>query len=160
MPAYEYVHVVGFGETSLVGNVYFSNYVAWQGHCRESFLAEHAREVLGPLSRREMAFLTRSCSCEWNGAWGFEGLDRVLVRMRLAAFRGGRMTLEFTYSAEGKPDEAIARGSQEVDCKVQREGRWVPAPFPPALVRALIPFADTQELERALEDALEFQDGR
>ncbi len=33
-------------ETSLVGNVYFTNYLLWQGHCRERFLMEHAPEVL------------------------------------------------------------------------------------------------------------------
>ena len=31
---YEYRHVVGFEETNLVGNVYYVNYVRWQGRCR------------------------------------------------------------------------------------------------------------------------------
>ena len=30
-----------FDETNLVGNVYFAHYLHWQGHCRESFLADH-----------------------------------------------------------------------------------------------------------------------
>jgi len=160
LPAYEYIHVAGFGETSLVGNVYFSAYLDWQGQCREQFLADHAREVLGPLSRREIAFFTKRCTCDWNGAFGFEGLDRVLVRMRLASIRGGRMSLEFTYASADRPDEIVATGSQEVHCKARSDdadGGWVPRPFPPPLLRALLPFADTEALRRDLREALEFQ---
>ena len=71
MAAYEYAHVVGFQETSLVGNVYFTNYLLWQGHCRELFLRDHAPDVVGMLERREIAFFTRSCSCEYVGDWGY-----------------------------------------------------------------------------------------
>ena len=156
MPAYEHVHVVGFEETSLVGNVYFTNYLLLQGACRERFLAEHASAVLAPLARREVGFFTHSCACEWRGDWGFEGLDRVLVRMRLARFRGGRMRLEFEYAHERRPTEIVATGSQEVHCKVRRGDEWIPAPFPAPLLRALYAFADTDELRAGLTEALEF----
>ena len=157
MPAYEYVHVAGFGETSLVGNVYFAAYLEWQGQCRERFLAEHAREVLGPLSRREIAFFTRNCSCEWKGDAGFDGLDRILIRMNLQKIRGGRMSLGFTYSLHDRPEEIVAAGAQEIHCKARTNGEWVPAPFPAALLRALLEFADTDEVRRGLLEALEFQ---
>ncbi len=42
MRAFEYHHVVGFEETNLVGNVYYANYIRWQGRCREFFLRERA----------------------------------------------------------------------------------------------------------------------
>lgn len=156
MPAYEFRHVASFGETSLVGNVYFSHYFDWQGRCRESFLREHCPGVLDLLSRRELAFFTRSAHCEFVGDWGFHGLDEILIRMRLARFRGGRMSLEFTYSNAVHPDEVVARGSQEVYCKAQRDGAWYPDPFPVALIQALEKFADTPDLHGALADALEF----
>ena len=35
---FEYLHTVGFEETNLVGNVYYVNYLRWQGRCRELFL--------------------------------------------------------------------------------------------------------------------------
>ena len=46
---YEYRHIVGFEETNLVGNVYYVNYLRWQGRCREMFLSERAPDVLAEL---------------------------------------------------------------------------------------------------------------
>src|SRR6266511_3477044 len=46
---YEYRHVVGFEETNIVGNVYYVNYLRWQGRCREMFLREKASAVLEDL---------------------------------------------------------------------------------------------------------------
>ncbi|HEY7592198.1 MAG TPA: acyl-CoA thioesterase, partial [Actinophytocola sp.] len=43
---YELRHRVGFEETNFVGNVYYTNYLRWQGHCRERFLTEEAPDVL------------------------------------------------------------------------------------------------------------------
>jgi enediyne biosynthesis thioesterase len=159
MPAYEHRHVVGFEETSLLGTVYFTNYLLWQGHCREMFLKVHCPDVLSLLERGEVNFLTKSCSCDWRGESGFVGLDDVVVRMRLAGFRGGRMQLEFTYAHAGEPDGLVATGAQEVHCKSRRDGVWVPSNFPSSLIRALQHFADTEELRRALQEALEFTGG-
>lgn len=157
MPAYETRHVVGFQETSLVGNVYFSHYVEWQGHCRERFLHEYAPGVVELLSRREVAFFTANCSCEYRGDWGFSALDEVVVRMRLAKFRGGRMNLAFEYANAREPGTLVATGAQEVHCKARIDDAWVPAPFPVPLLVALLDFADTDDLRSALKDAIEFQ---
>ncbi|MDI5903918.1 acyl-CoA thioesterase, partial [Streptomyces sp. 12257] len=43
---FEYRHTVGFEETNLVGNVYYVNYLRWQGRCRELFLKQKAPAVL------------------------------------------------------------------------------------------------------------------
>lgn len=149
--------MVGFEETSLVGNVYFSRYLEWQGICREHFLAQHARDVVDLLMRRELAFFTRSCTCEYVGEWGFTALEEVLVRMWLRRFRGGRMTLEFEYTRATAPAEVIARGTHEVACKKSVNGTWVPAPFPPSMVRALLTYADSDDLRASLAEALDFQ---
>jgi len=156
MTCFEIHHVVGLEETSVVGNVYFTNYLLWQGHCRERFLKDHCPEVLTQLERREIAFFTKSCACEWRGEWGFSGLDDVVIRMRLARFRGGRMWLEFGYVHAGRPTEVVATGTQEVHCKARRGELWMPACFPEPLVRALIPFADGEELRSSLQEALEY----
>ncbi len=46
---YEYRHLVGFEETNLVGNVYYVNYLRWQGRCREMFLRDRAPDVLADI---------------------------------------------------------------------------------------------------------------
>src|SRR4029079_452128 len=47
--AYEYRHVVTFEDTNLLGNVYYVNYLSWQGRCRELFLRDHAPSILAQL---------------------------------------------------------------------------------------------------------------
>jgi len=157
MGVYEYEHVVGFEETSLVGNVYFTNYLLWQGHCRELFLRDNAPETLEMMGRREILFFTHNCSCEYLGEWGFAPLDQVLIRMRLHKFRGGRLTLEFDYHNADRADTLVAHGLQEIYCKAHRAGAWYPAPFPVSLVEALRKFAETDELQRNLQEALDHQ---
>lgn len=159
MPAYTYRHTVAFEETSLIGNVYFSNYLLWQGHCRERFLRDEAPEVLGALREARLAFFTRSCSCDFDGDSGFGALDDVRVEMRLEAFRGGRMTLAFDYFAPARDDARVAHGKQEIACKNLNGEGWVPAPFPAALATALLRYADDEALRESLRDVIAFHEG-
>jgi len=158
MPAYECRHIVGFGETSLVGNAYFSHYLEWQGMCRERFLREHAPEIVELLNSQKVAFFTARCSCDYLVSWGFGALDEVVIRMRLERFRGGRMALVFEYVDEREPERIVARGTQEVHCKSKRGDQWVPTPFPPPMLRALMGFAEGAELRSNLQEALDFQE--
>ena len=64
MRIYSYRHVVGFGDTNLVGNVYFVNHIEWQGRCREMFLREKAPEVVQGFAQG-LALVTTRCSCEY-----------------------------------------------------------------------------------------------
>src|ERR1043165_9709289 len=91
---YEYRHVVGFEETNLVGNVYYTNHLAWQGRCREMFLREHAPDVVGELSR-DLSLAAVRCSCDYYAELG--AFDEVIVRMRLAELVQNRITLAFEY---------------------------------------------------------------
>lgn len=135
MRAYEYRHVVGFEETNLVGNVYYSNHVRWQGRCREMFLYEHAREVLDQL-RHGFALVTTRVSCEYLAE--LNAFDELLVRMRLGEMKQNRITMLFEYwRATPAGEELVARGEQQVAC-MQREGeRMLAAPIPGALREAL-----------------------
>ncbi len=62
MRYYEYRHRVGFEETNVVGNVYFTHYLRWQGRCREMFLHEHAPEVTAEMGRGLSLATTRPAS--------------------------------------------------------------------------------------------------
>lgn len=160
MTTYNWQHVVGFEETNLMGNVYFTNYLLWQGHCRERFLADYVTEIVDSLLSGEVSFFTQRCECDYLAAPGFKALDAIEVRMALLAFRGGRMTLGFDYALSASADEIVARGKQSIACLVRRDGVLVPAPFPAPFVAALKPFAPGAELQSALDDTLAFLAGR
>lgn len=136
MRFYEYRHVISFAETNLVGNVYFTNHLAWQGRCRELFLREHAPDVIAELSR-DLSLATISCSCEYFAE--LRAFDEVIVRMRLAELVQNRMQLAFEYR---RGSELVARGEQGIAC-MKRDGKnLVPAPVPPSLRAALAAYAE------------------
>lgn len=139
MRAYEYRHRVGFEETNLVGNVYYTNHLSWQGRCREMFLRDHAPDILEDL-KNGLALATVRCSCDY--LMELEAFDEVLIRMRLGEVVQNRITLLFEYwrIVDGREDLA-ARGEQQVAC-MRRQGREIiPAQIPHSLREALRPYA-------------------
>ena len=130
MRSYEIRLVVGFEETNLVGNVYFVNYLRWQGKCRESFLRDHAPDVVAEIGIG-LARATVRCSCDYLAE--LEAFDEVAVRMRLAEMVQNRVTMRFEYWRVGgvgprgeTPPELVARGEQQIACMRRQEGRTVP----------------------------------
>ncbi len=138
-PAYEIVHIVGFEETNLVGNVYYVNHLRWQGRCREMFLRDHCPEVLQAL-QNGLALVTTRCSCEYFGE--LLPFDEVRIRMRLREIVQNRVTMLFEYcrtSADG--EEVVARGEQQIACMRRQDDATVPTPVPRELREALEPFS-------------------
>ncbi|HEX4952496.1 MAG TPA: acyl-CoA thioesterase [Thermoanaerobaculia bacterium] len=132
---YPYRHVVGFEETNLVGNVYYVNFLRWQGRCREMFLQERAPSILDDL-KNGLALATVRCACDYF--LELEAFDVVEVRMRLGHTRQNRVLMLFEYwRVKDGREELAARGEQEVAC-MRREGdRTLPTPIPAALLAAL-----------------------
>lgn len=141
MKYFEYRHVVTLQDTNLVGNVYFVNYLTWQGHCRELFLRQHAPGVLEQLGRG-LALATVRCSCEYFAE--LEAFDEVIIRMRLDELTLSRIALTFDYYRRAGVEELqlVARGQQQIAC-MQRmpNGIAQPAPVPDTLRTALEPYA-------------------
>jgi len=137
---YEYRHVVSFEETNLVGNVYYTNHVSWQGRCREMFLRDHAPDVIEELSRG-LSLATVRCSCEYFAE--LMAFDEVIVRMRLAELVQNRITLAFDYwRRTNDAEELVARGEQQIAC-MKREGeRMSPTPVPASLREALAAYSE------------------
>lgn len=136
---YEYRHIVGFEETNLVGNVYYVNYVRWQGRCREMFLLEHAPSVLDDL-RAGLKLFTISAECEYlSEATAF---DELAIRMRLEELTQTQIVFAFDYVRlrEGR-DELIARGRQRIACMRGDNGATAPARVPEQLRQALEGYA-------------------
>ena len=135
MRHYEYRHIVSFQETSLIGNVYYTHHLAWQGRCRELFLREYAPDLLDQLGRG-LSLATVRCSCEYFAE--LLAFDEVIVRMRLAELVQNRLTLAFEYwRSRGAGEELVARGEQQVACMQKTGDRLLPAPVPPSLREAL-----------------------
>ncbi|HAG83359.1 MAG TPA: 4-hydroxybenzoyl-CoA thioesterase [Cyanobacteria bacterium UBA12227] len=141
MKAYEYHHIVSFEETNLVGNVYYANYVLWQGRCREMFLRDRAPSIIKDLSQG-LALVTVRVSCEYFSE--LYAFDQVTIRMRLSSFTQNRITMLFEYwRITDDGEELIAKGEQQAAC-MRRDGeKMMPTPIPVALQEALKLYTET-----------------
>jgi enediyne core biosynthesis thioesterase len=136
---FTYRHLVSFEDTNVVGNVYFANYVAWQGRCREHFLKAHAGGILDDLAK-DFRMVTLSVSCDYFEE--LHALDEIEIRMSLTHMRMHRIGLGFEYACVGEgPDRIVARGLQEIGCMRQGPTGLSPTEPPDVLAGALRAFA-------------------
>lgn len=136
---YEYCHTVGFEETNMVGNVYYVNYVRWQGRCREMFLKERAPEILEDL-QKDLKLFTLKVDCEFFAE--ITAFDQLSIRMRLTELAQTQVEFSFDYVRLHPDGETlIARGSQRVACMRGPNARTTPARVPEALTKALQPYS-------------------
>ncbi|MDG4829916.1 acyl-CoA thioesterase [Solwaraspora sp. WMMD1047] len=136
---FEYLHTVGFEETNVVGNVYYVNYLRWQGRCREMFLKSHAPEVLADL-QDDLKLFTLRVDCEFFAE--ITAFDELAIRMRLVELVQTQVEFSFDYFRldAGGSELLIARGRQRVACMRGPNTRTVPTRVPEALIRALEPY--------------------
>ena len=138
MRAFEYVHIVGFEETNLVGNVYYANHLRWQGRCREMFLRRYCPSIVRDLAEG-LALVTTRCACDYFAE--LTAFDEVVVRMRLGELAQNRVTMLFEYWLKTEDGEELAaRGEQQIACMRRDGDRTVPTPVPRELKEALEPF--------------------
>ncbi|MFF3775721.1 acyl-CoA thioesterase [Streptomyces sp. NPDC002232] len=136
---FEYRHTVGFEETNLVGNVYYVNYLRWQGRCRELFLQQKAPDVLAEV-QADLKLFTLKVDCEFFSE--ITAFDELSIRMRLSEL--GQTQLEFTFDyvkVTGGVEVLIARGRQRIACMRGPNTNTVPSRIPEGLARALEPYA-------------------
>lgn len=139
---YEIRHVVGFEETNLVGNVYYVNYLRWQGRCREMFLREQAPSVLVDL-QQGLKLFTLKVECEFFAE--ITAFDELSVRMRLEDLAQTQIQFSFDYVLiSGEAERLIARGRQRVACmRGTTDDDIAPARVPEDLRAALEPYRQT-----------------
>ncbi len=137
-PTFLYRHIVSFEETNVVGNVYFTRHIAWQGRCREMFLQQHAPEILAEI-KRDLRLVTLRVACDY-----FEELnafDEIEVQMSLAHLRQHKIGLAFNYMKTTSAQRGTAaRGFQEIGCMRLTSKGLVPIDVPRPLAEALRPF--------------------
>lgn len=136
---YEIRHTVGFEETNLVGNVYYVNYLRWQGRCREMFLKEKAERVLADL-QNDLKLFTLKVECEFFSE--ITAFDLVSVRMQLEELTQTQIQFSFDYvKIEDGVENLVATGRQRIACMRGDNNNTVPTRVPAALREALAPYA-------------------
>lgn len=137
---YEIRHTVGFEETNLVGNVYYVNYLRWQGRCREMFLLRHAPEVLAEL-QDDLKLFTLKVDCEFYAE--LTAFDELAVRMSLVELAQTQVEFGFDYMLLGQDgsEKLVARGAQRVACMRGPNNATRPARVPESLRLALERYA-------------------
>jgi len=136
---YEYRHLVGFEETNLVGNVYYVNYVRWQGRCREMFLRDRAPAVLADL-QDDLKLFTLKVECEFLAE--ITAFDELSIRMRLEDLTQTQLEFAFDYVRLGNDGEQlIARGRQRIACMRGPNNDTRPSRVPEALRQALAAYS-------------------
>ncbi|RSM55231.1 4-hydroxybenzoyl-CoA thioesterase [Amycolatopsis sp. WAC 01375] len=148
MPGYfEIRHTVGFEETNIVGNVYYVNYLRWQGRCREMFLRDRAPGVLAEL-QDDLKLFTLKVECEFYAE--ITAFDDLSVRMRLEELTQTQIQFSFDYVhlKEGL-ELVVAKGRQRVACMRGPNADTVPARVPEELRAALAPYAESPSAARA-----------
>ncbi|MDA3646997.1 acyl-CoA thioesterase [Saccharopolyspora indica] len=132
---YEIRHTVGFEETNLVGNVYYVNYLRWQGRCREMFLKEQAPEVLADV-REDLKLFTLKVDCEFFAE--ITAFDELSIRMRLSELTQTQVEFSFDYvRIDDGAEHLVARGRQRIACMRGPNANTVPTRVPEALRAAL-----------------------
>jgi enediyne biosynthesis thioesterase len=141
---YELRHTVGFEETNMVGNVYYVNYVRWQGRCREMFLVERAPAVLADI-RGDLKLYTLKVECEFFAE--ITGFDELSIRMRLEELTQTQLQFTFDYvHLHPDGDRLVARGRQRIACMRGPNSATVPVRVPEALLEALAPYTTASAL--------------
>ncbi len=137
---YELRHRVGFEETNVVGNVYFSHYLRWQGHCREQFLVDSAPDVLADIMHGDLKLFTLSTQCEYFAE--ITAFDELSIRMRLGDLTQTQIEVvfDYIYLTDGL-EVLVARGKQRIACTRGANRTTAPTRVPAQLRDALIPYA-------------------
>jgi enediyne biosynthesis thioesterase len=137
---YEIRHTVGFEETNLVGNVYYVNYVRWQGRCREMFLKDKAPAVLKEV-REDLKLFTLKVECEFFAE--ITAFDELSIRLRLEELTSTQIQFAFDYVhlTEEGDERLVARGRQRIACMRGPNTATVPSRVPEQLREALVPYS-------------------
>lgn len=135
---YEIQHTIGFEETNLVGNVYYVNYLRWQGRCREMFLKDKAPTVLREV-QEDLKLFTLKVDCEFFSE--LTAFDEVSIRMRLVDLTPTQVEFSFEYvKVEDGLETLTARGRQRIACMRGPNRETIPSKVPDDLILALEPY--------------------
>lgn len=132
---FEYRFTTTFEETNLVGNIYFANYVLWQGKCREMFINEYCPDVADAINDG-LGLITLDLSAQYVSQ--LFAFDKVVMRMSLEAQSASRLMMNFEYyKDEGGHLTLVCRGHQATAAMREENGVMVPVHFPDSMLEAI-----------------------
>ena len=139
--------------------------VRWQGKCRERFLTEHAPGMLSGVATGMLALHTNQVGYELIQDISPTPEGSVQLEMRMTDLKS-RLTVCFDYGLIRDPRqpasiEWFASGTQVLCCKRRTaDHHFTACVFPPEMLRALRPFAESDLLRDAVDDLLSHQPER
>jgi enediyne biosynthesis thioesterase len=132
---FETSFVTTFADTNVVGNVYFANYISWQGKCRELFIAEFCRDVLAEINAG-LALVTLDLSCRYVEQ--LRALDKVVMRMNVEELSESRMLMSFLYYRQDQDRQTLVCQSHQSAASMRYiDGNFVVVPFPASMLDAI-----------------------
>lgn len=129
---YEYRFKTTFEETNLVGNIYFANFVVWQGKCREMFLYEYCPDIVDRINEG-LALITLDLSVQFRlQVFAF---DTVVMHMSLNAQSSSRLIMNFEYYKEEEDGSLVLAclGHQATAAMREVNGKMIAVSYPDSI---------------------------
>jgi len=129
---FEYRFITTFEETNVVGNIYFANFVVWQGKCREMFLYEYCPDIINEIYNG-LALITLDLSVQYISQ--FFAFDKVVMRMYLETQSSSRLLMRFEYlkEEEDKSLTLCCKGTHATAAMIEVNGKMIPTNFPDSM---------------------------
>jgi enediyne biosynthesis thioesterase len=136
---YEYSFITTFEETNVVGNIYFANYVLWQGKCREMFLYEYCPDIITEINNG-LYLITLDLGVQYISQ--LHAFDKVVMRMSLDKQAESRLLMNFEYyHNKAGVNTLVCKGHQATAAMRERNGELVPTHFPVSMLEVFETYA-------------------
>ena len=139
--AFRHDHLVTFGDTNVVGNVYFAEYFRWQGEIRERRLAQYYPEFVHDLERG-FGLITEHADIDFVAEARI--FDTVTIELTVVSLTRTRIEFKFEFFLK-RDNSKLCSGSQSV---VWINSQKRPAVMPEALYSSIV---EAFELDEASE---------
>lgn len=131
--------------------------LAWQGKCRELFLADYAHDTLHGVASQTLILQTTRASIDLLQLPPQQA-DEVEVEMRLESLKCGQLGVRFDYIARAPDGSSVrfAKGGQKM-CSKRRTGTATsPCALPTDMLQALRKFTESDTLLNKIDEILSF----
>lgn len=135
--SYVYSHTVTLSDTNATGNVYFAEYIRWQGIARELFLLNEAPSALP--NDDTTTVVTTFVECQF--LIECKAFDQIEIHVTADQPTNHSLELRFEYRRrDGDAEVIVARGRQGLVWLHRNATGWDSGELPPELPHAIEAF--------------------